>query len=472
MSKGRNRTFPLIILSPVFLFNPNVNMIDILPDFVAYLILLRCMGMAPDIIPYLEECKDALRKLTIISIVKIPAMLIMFANMYSGRDIIPLFTLSFSVFEIIFLYSAISNGFKGLFYIGERTAASGLIEPIKIYESKGNKKELSADKIKNFTYLFVTVKSLFNVLPEFCLLTFSNLSLKKFLASIYPIILLISVAIAFIVALIWLIIAIKYVKAIHRCTDIKSELIKLADDEKLKCIESKAKLKKLMNALSLFAISSIFTFDLTFRDLGNINILPHFIFGILILSSILCMTDSKRKRITSIILGGSYTVSAFAGYISQISFFDNYDYIDLYNNKTAQNSYSWIKFLGTVEAISALIMLSFFAVIFVSFIKQTTYISPDDMRYAKVDMDRHKLLTAKSTALFSSLGVINILKCAEIYLRSSIKPVFSDATAEIMPSSPMPWLGTLIFALSVLLVIYTLYFVSELKNDINMKYLK
>ncbi len=472
MSKRRMGAFPLIILSLAFLFNPNVNMIDILPDFVAYLILLRCMGLAPDIIPYLEECKDALRKLAILSIVKIPAMLIMFSNMYSGRDIVPLFTLSFSVIELIFLYSAISNGFKGLFYIGERTSASGLIEPVEIYEYHGNKKELTTDKIKNFTYAFVTAKALFNVLPEFCLLTVSSSTLRKLLTSIYPILLSISVAIVFIIALIWLVIAVKYLKSIRRCADIKSEIMKLADAEKLESIKSKAKLKKRISALSLLAISSIFTFDLTFSNLGNVNILPHFIFGILILSSILCMTDNKRRQTVSIILGGVYIIFALAAYISKISFFDNYDYIDLYNNKIAQDHYLWIKIFGTAEAVSALIMLAFFAIIFISFIKQNTYISPDDTRYAKVDMDGHKQLTIKSIVLFSVIGVINILKCAEIYLRARINPVFSDATAEIVPSSPIPWLGTFIFAISVFLVIYTLYFVSELKTDINMKHLK
>jgi hypothetical protein len=93
--------FPLVILSLVFLFNPNVNLIDVLPDFVAYVILLLVIGSHAESIPYLSECKGALIKLTLVTLIKIPAFTIMYSNMVSGKDIVPLFTLVFAVLEFL-----------------------------------------------------------------------------------------------------------------------------------------------------------------------------------------------------------------------------------------------------------------------------------------------------------------------------------------------------------------------------------
>ena len=47
--------FPALVISLLLLFNPNVSIIDPLPDFIAFFILARLVERAADIAPHFEE---------------------------------------------------------------------------------------------------------------------------------------------------------------------------------------------------------------------------------------------------------------------------------------------------------------------------------------------------------------------------------------------------------------------------------
>ena len=57
----------------IFLLNPNVHTIDVLPDFVAYIICAHMLRYAKDRAPYFEEARAGFIKLAIVSALKIPA---------------------------------------------------------------------------------------------------------------------------------------------------------------------------------------------------------------------------------------------------------------------------------------------------------------------------------------------------------------------------------------------------------------
>ena len=153
------RKFPLIILSLVFLFNPNINIIDILPDFAAYVILALVIGGLSAGVPYLAECKEALIKLSIVTLVKIPAFVIMYSNMKYGSDIIPLFTLSFAVLECIFIYGAVRNFSLAVSYLGERTDCESARVPFPV----SKRKSMSLEAFEKMTLTVFLVKAALNV---------------------------------------------------------------------------------------------------------------------------------------------------------------------------------------------------------------------------------------------------------------------------------------------------------------------
>ena len=59
----RKSVFPLIISALVILFNPIINIIDILPDCIAYALLIYVIGELDKKLPYIAECKGVPMKL-------------------------------------------------------------------------------------------------------------------------------------------------------------------------------------------------------------------------------------------------------------------------------------------------------------------------------------------------------------------------------------------------------------------------
>ena len=65
--KQKSRVYTSVTVALVFLFNPNISVIDILPDFVAYFLLARAFLYASDCAPYFEEARIAFKSSGIIS---------------------------------------------------------------------------------------------------------------------------------------------------------------------------------------------------------------------------------------------------------------------------------------------------------------------------------------------------------------------------------------------------------------------
>ena len=115
-----------LIFAVVMLFNPNVNLIDILPDFIGFFNLAKFFEKAADCAPYFEEARSAFMKLGYISLAKIPALAIV-VIVRSGNvidnDIIALMALIFAVLELLYLIPVTKSLFDALTYLGERSEA-------------------------------------------------------------------------------------------------------------------------------------------------------------------------------------------------------------------------------------------------------------------------------------------------------------------------------------------------------------
>lgn len=106
-----------------FLFNPNINIIDVLPDAVGYFLILVSIGKLCDLCPELEDARSAFIRMFWISLAKLPALLLMFwitAVNVGEQTIILLFAFCFSVAELVFGVRAFSMFFEGLAYLGTR----------------------------------------------------------------------------------------------------------------------------------------------------------------------------------------------------------------------------------------------------------------------------------------------------------------------------------------------------------------
>lgn len=465
MTKRRN-VYPLITVSLFLLFNPAFNILDILPDCIAYFLLILAIGKTTESVPYLYECKSALVKLAMITAFKIPAFSIMYSNMASGKDIMPLFTLTFVTVELILLYSAVQNGYRALSYIGERTDCSSVRAPFPM-----NRKSTSTPEALRVTMLvFFAIKGILNVLPEFLLLTPENAFIRRRMTEAYPAVLVISMLTVTVMGIIWIRHTLKYVKAIRKAGDIGAAIdsltVKYTPEEE----DKNNIVKKLLASLNALAISSFFIFDISLSDYGGYNILPHFIYGIILFIAIYSIATTKLVRGLSIISSAAFIAVSLVGYFSTARFYQTYSIEQIKYKTLAAEAYDKLKTLAVVETVLAVIMLTVAAMAMIGFIKAHTDVSPDDPAYSRTNIKNHQRAIRKALPIFIISAFISILKCINVFVKENTQIIPSEVNFEGITASSVPVLNTAIVLISIVYVVYCCVTVSNIKDEVKFKY--
>ena len=460
------RIYPLIILSIVFLFNPNINIIDLLPDVVAYATLVLIIGNHAQTVPYLAECKEALMKLVLVTLVKIPAFVIMYSNMRLGSDIVPLFTLSFAVLEYIFIFAAVKNLFLAFSYIGERTDCASVREPFSISKRKTS----TPEALEKFTLIFFLVKAIINVLPELFLLTGEDFALKRRLMNVYPTVLVISVLASLLICIIWLSYALKYVKALRKGGDIPRAFKEMESYTGAGISNVDRVKKRYLDALNLLELSSIFIFDLSFKNSGGRSILPHFIYGLVLFSSVINLAENKKIRVLLCSFTAGFSISAVINQVLNARFFDRYQYADIGYSRLAREEYASIKISAVFETLFVLGITVLAAIILVRFIKAHTDTPASDPSYSESNRRAHRRLIKITLPLMILSGIINVMKCVNVFLKQNTAIIYSAVNPDGIAAPGIPVFSTAITLISVIFVIYSFALASTLKDEVKLKH--
>jgi len=153
---GKTMKLGAIIAGLFFLFNPNVNLIDILPDAIGFGLILYGITPFSHIQTRAADAAKAFRMLTITELVKLGSLY--FYSFFTGEDqlMILLIAMVFAAFEIFFAWQAFSNLFGGLEDFGSASEQPKMFEKIKM--------------IRIFTLVFMIAKPVFAFLPDLTLL--------------------------------------------------------------------------------------------------------------------------------------------------------------------------------------------------------------------------------------------------------------------------------------------------------------
>ena len=458
------RAFYIVTLS-LFLFSlPSLNMLDVFPDFIGCFLLYALLSRGKELVPYLAEAANAALKLGFVTLARLPATVIMYANMYTGRDIVPLFTLVFAVIESVLLFILITNAFEGLFYIAERTEASAILKPISLF-----KLQLSPERIRSLTLIFAFSRAVLNVLPELCLLSSQNADINRLAAILYPILLCVSLLLSLIIGIIWLVSAIKYTRAICRGVEVRSEVLNMAGEEKLATLRRKKQTSQLTNTLTVLAVSGIFTVDIILTETSGVNILPHFIYGLILLYCVIRLFSSKRIKIAFAAFTACFTAFGLLAHVFTINFFDKYTMLDIYEGRGGvMDAYIPIEVFSLFEGVMLLCMLALMAYGMRGFLFSHTGITPGSEGYSRADRDRHRSLIIRGYFLFGLVGASAVLKVVRVFTDANVKPLFTQ-TGMIMTSS-MPWLLWVGVVLSIAITIYSFLYLSDVRGEVKFKY--
>ncbi len=461
-----------VIFALVMLFNPNINIIDIFPDFIAYFILARLFDKAADCAPYFEEARSSFLKLAYLTLAKIPALVIITvvrSNNTLDNDIVTLFTLIFAVSELILLIPAIKNTFSALTYLGERTGAESLIKSDTLH---------STESLRSFSTFFVIFKSVFCLLPELLNLTRSvELSSGMYMATgskYYPFALLTALTLGLIIGIVWLTRTVKYVKCIRNEGKFYDSLYAMANESSLAEYEKRRKKRSIASTFLLFIIASVLTIDLSFDNLYEVNLLPNVLFVIFFTVALfkLCRhTGIAKSRIYAILaLCAAYGIISVINSVFSFGFLTEHGYEALYEsaNATAAAEYRRIQILSVIETLMHVAAFVIFTLVMRKYSLENIGISPLSESYRPSDRQYHKEINARTYA-YSAIAIISgMANLIKVISSGSVQLIFTDPNDVTQPTiyaSAIPWISTAVTVVNIIFILYSVYYFNYIKSE-------
>ena len=356
MGKARkNLGLGLVCISFLFLFNPVLAVIDILPDFIGYLLLCIGISQLADMNYHFEESLRYFKRMLAVSIIQMFSIFLLF-GLVTGRErptAILLFTFTFAVVEVIFLTHAYNQFFEGFLYLGSRMEATTVFhteaqllraEKRRLREEKRlekiNKHRLekrrpprcpkpqrpfksNTSRAASFTLIFIVLKAILTVLPEFSALIEQSYNESTRFVFLYDFIgLYRSVAFAIVIplGLAWLIKMIRYVRSIIKDRPFMQTLT----DKYVSEVEPKTYIfiqRAVKLAFIVLSIGIVFSMDFYIE---NNSILPDFLCPVLLVSALVMLKKFVKIPIVSYVSCGLYTVTSAVTYIVSLVFYNSY----------------------------------------------------------------------------------------------------------------------------------------------------
>ncbi len=473
MKKKKNyylRIFTALLL----LVNPNIHIVDVLPDFIAYFLVFSVISEAAGLAPHFEQAKDACKKLAILCLFKIPASFITVSvnsNNITDKNLIPTFAIVFAVFEMILGYTFIFHLSEGLFYLGQRTDATALISPFRSKQSTGDfpesvtkqskakvnlKRVQTPEMLRNVTLIFLFIKSFASFLPELLLLTrkqefVGDLSGQTAFVKLYPYTLLLIAAIALAVGIYWLLMAHAYVKAVRMEGRFLNALLTLAGDAIIAKKEKHELCSAYVMGFSLIAIASLF----------SLNFMPLFCFALFLLLGTVWIRTKKPIKIGIRVFGILSLLSSAVLSILISEFDASYGYPSLLNNEEAILAYQPCVL---VSILTAVLFTAFLLFIFIA-LNRTLKGAFGAAQKADGENQYRKSLSRMNLAFFILAALSVISRSIYVYLQGQVIFIPSSAATIGTYSHQWEFWPLIMTVIAIPFIIYTFYYMGLMKEE-------
>ena len=298
----------LIIIGTFFFFNPNLSVLDVLPDFIgAALIVIGTLHLA-DID---DRAKDASKALTILALVDAGKMLTLLLLSDADGTVWPLiFTFCFGIGEGALFAYGMSKLFSAITYQAMRHSCERLYTGFS--------------SLVGLTVLVAILKNLLVMLPELTGLStdygfIENIAGTEAQVSefVYKALTILNLVVVTLYGFGWWIYMVRYFRAVSK----EKDFLLALDEKYYEEVGSKHEVltyRALKTAGLLFMLGLIFLFPL--RLDGN-DLLPDFGAGLLLLLGVLRLYGLyTRSSKAALISGGAYTLVAGIEWVYELLF--------------------------------------------------------------------------------------------------------------------------------------------------------
>ncbi len=375
--------FGYIALGIVFLFNPNVYLIDILPDFIGYLLIYHGLFRMSFLADNLRETRGWVWRLFIVTFVR--ALMTFFPH--TSQVYALLYTFVFGVLELLWFLPAVKCFFDGLYSLGMRLGSDS-VYGIRRNSEQGEKKKENAessgryavpmDRLKFGTIVFFLIKTAASVLPETVSLevqdTFEAAQQAKMpLSAFKPIFYVVAVAVVFGFGIFWLVRMERYLGGMRRDKGL-NEGIRAYYDEKIARddgLMAAIRMKRAMLLAFMAAITSVFFI------LDGLCVVPSCVaaaFAAFVFAEF--FRYDKKLSVAGWILSAAAAGLSVWNFMRQIPYFDEYDAVAARYLSRAIALYRPIRFWATAENVVMLLLFTLLFIVFVRLVRRHTELLP------------------------------------------------------------------------------------------------
>lgn len=299
-----------IIAGLVFLFNPNINIIDVLPDAIGYGLILCGLLPVSRVESNFSEAGRRFRHLFILELCKLPCLYVYSLISAEEQIWILILSLVFGVAEAIFGIMAWNGFFAGLDLFADS-------------EDRGVLYKMKPTHI--LMLIFTVVKPVLCVLPDLTLLsdgrygTVTNNGIQS-LQSYRGVFNVFAAVLVFLFGIVWLILSIRYMRGVKKE---KAFLARIAAKVEEYTSESKTLVfRELSSMLGLLYVTAFLCLEL---KVEGYSLLPPMVNAVLFLGFFFL----QRKRFgkpakIGLIASAAYLVLSAVGWFMGVAFADKY----------------------------------------------------------------------------------------------------------------------------------------------------
>ena len=265
--------FGYLFVGLIFFFNPNINLVDILPDAIGCLFLLKGLSKLADVDGRFYHARTCVIYLLVIELIKLPLSVIVPVKY---PDALLWLTFVYSVAELILFFLFFTNLYNAIEYTAER------------HGGEGNLAYLNTASMMSI--LFVIVRCVLCFVPESLSLfqTFGETELRadpsqnSNLARIKPIVILVCFVAVLLAGICYLVVIKRYFTALDKDRVYNEELSSKYRSEILEN-ETLMVRRRLGNATLLLLCAGVLLFDIR---VDGVNLLPDLVAYLLLALSL------------------------------------------------------------------------------------------------------------------------------------------------------------------------------------------
>lgn len=400
-----------LIIAAVFWFNPLISNIDVLPDIVGYLLVLKAFSKASYVYDCASELCTSAKKMCIITGVKIFTIF-----MVSSLDITMslLLSFSFAILEAIF----------GIPFFNKLFTTISYLAPVENQEV--HKRE---QRVRLFTISVFAARLVLAMLPDLTALSldgaFSN-DVELSYAYFRPVFILFSATISLIVCIVWLVVIIKFLnKAVTK------EVVDKCNHDFLNRTEKNKTLlpaKNGMRAVIIIAIGSLFIFDFTW-GYTSVDIFQDFMFPLVAICALLFLALKKAYKIDKLffVLLGAFALHVGADIFemsANIRYYESFNIQSILKTAKAERMYVSVSWSALASVLS--LLLSTAVILIIMRKNARDNIASHSKLFSEIDIDYYLKEYNKRTKKNICAVLIISLLYAFIYTLSVVLKPYAE----------------------------------------------